>query len=292
MQKITKAVIPAAGLGTRFLPATKAMPKEMLPIVDKPALQYIVEEIVASGIREILIITGRNKRSIEDHFDKAVELEDQLRRTNKLDFVKIVDDITYLADNIYYVRQRETKGSGHAILCARAFVGDQPFAVLNGDDVVYAPGKPCLKQLLEAYERTGKSVLGVQTVPHSQISKYGAVAWSKKEGRLFEVTDVVEKPAPDQAPSDVAVLGRYVVTPDIFGYLETQTPGAGGEIQFTDSLRRLCHDKGMAAYEFEGRRYDIGDKQGYLEATSEYALRDPHLSAGFASYLKTLTKDL
>ena len=268
------------------------MPKEMLPIVDKPALQYIVEEIVASGIREILIITGRNKRSIEDHFDKAVELEDQLKRTNKLDFVKIVDDITYLADNIYYVRQRETKGSGHAILCARAFVGDQPFAVLNGDDVVYAPGKPCLKQLLEAYERTGKSVLGVQTVPHSQISKYGAVAWSKKEGRLFEVTDVVEKPAPDKAPSDVAVLGRYVVTPDIFGYLETQTPGAGGEIQFTDSLRRLCHDKGMAAYEFEGRRYDIGDKQGYLEATCEYALRDPHLSAGFASYLKTLTKDL
>lgn len=291
MQKITKAVIPAAGLGTRFLPATKAMPKEMLPIVDKPALQYIVEEIVASGIREILIITGRNKRSIEDHFDKAVELEDQLRRTNKLDFIKIVNDITYLADNIYYVRQRETKGSGHAILCARAFVGDQPFAVLNGDDVVYSPGKPCLKQLLEAFEQTGKSVLGVQTVPHAQISKYGSVAYAKKEGRLYEVTDVVEKPSPDQAPSDVAVLGRYVVTPDIFGYLETQAPGAGGEIQFTDSLCRLCKDKGMVAYEFEGRRYDIGDKQGYLEATCEYALRDPRLSAGFAAYLKTLIKD-
>ncbi len=291
MSTVKKAVIPAAGLGTRFLPATKAMPKEMLPIVDKPALQYIVEEIVESGIREILIITGRNKRSIEDHFDRAVELEELLKRSGKMDSVEIIDSITYMADNIYYVRQRETKGSGHAVLCAKAFVGNQPFAVLNGDDVIYNSKTPCLKQLIDAYELLGKSVLGVQTVDASQMHRYGSVKYSFRDGRVMDVQDLVEKPAPGTQPSNVAVLGRYVVTPDIFSYLETQQPGAGGEIQFTDSLCRLAKDKGMFAYEFEGRRYDIGDKLGYLEATCEYALRDKTLSAPFKAYLEKLLQE-
>ncbi len=287
MSIVKKAVIPAAGLGTRFLPATKSMPKEMLPIVDKPALQYIVEEIVASGIKEILIITGKNKRSIEDHFDRAVELEEQLKKTGKADSLKIINDITYMADNIYYVRQREMRGSGHAILCAKSFIGNEPFAVLNGDDVVYNEQKPCLRQLLDVFEKVGKSVVGVQQVAHSEIHKYGSVKFTRRGGRLMDIADLIEKPATEDAPSDIAALGRYIVTPDIFDYIETQTPGASGEIQFTDSLRRLARDKGMYAYEFEGRRYDIGDKLGYLEATCEYALRS-ELGGEFRDYLKKL----
>ena len=288
MSDIKKAVIPAAGLGTRFLPATKAMPKEMLTIVDKPALQYIVEEIVESGIREILIITSRTKRCIEDHFDRAVELEEQLKKTHKLDYLKIVEDITYLADNIYYVRQREMKGSGHAILCAKSFVGDEPFAVLNGDDVVYTAGTPCLKQLMDAYDQYKTGIIGVQRVPHSQICKYGSVKYSRNEGRAYEIEDFIEKPPVDEAPSDLACLGRYIVTPDIFHYLETQEAAKNGESQFSDSLRRQAHDRKMIAYEFEGRRYDIGDKQGYLEAVCEYGLRNQELKEGFSAYLKKL----
>lgn len=292
MEIVTKAVIPAAGLGTRFLPYTKAVAKEMLPIVDTPALQLIVEEIVASGIKEVLIITGRNKQNIENHFDKVFELEYLLKSTGKLDYLKIVNDITDMAE-IHYVRQREAKGLGHAVLCAKAFVGNNPFAVLLGDDVVYTgDNKPCLKQLLEVFDKTQKSVLGVQQVEMKNINKYGCVKPSKSNGRLHEIASLVEKPAIEVAPSNIAVLGRYVITPDIFDYLETQVPGAGGEIQLTDSLNRLAIDKGMYAYEFEGRRYDIGDKLGYLEATVEYALRDNALSEGFREYLKGKICDL
>lgn len=289
---VTKAVIPAAGLGTRFLPYTKAVAKEMLPVVDKPALQIIVEEIVSSGIKEILIITGRNKQNIENHFDRVIELEHLLKKTGKIEYLKIVNDITDMAD-IHYVRQKEAKGLGHAVLCAKHFVGNQPFAVLLGDDVVYTgEGKPCLKQLIDCFEQKGKSVLGVQKVAKENVNKYGIVTPGKSEGRTYEVVSLVEKPEIDKAPSNIAVLGRYVVTPEIFTYLETQTPGAGGEIQFTDSLVRLAADQGMYAYEFEGRRYDIGDKLGYLEATVEYALRDKNLNKGFSQYLKNIAKDL
>ena len=287
MKPVRKAVIPAAGLGTRFLPATKAMPTEMLTIVDKPTLQYIVEEIVSSGITEVLIVTGRNKKAIEDHFDRAVELEMTLEKTGKLEYLKIVRDITDLAQ-VYYVRQKETKGLGHAILQAKAFAGDEPFAVLNGDDVIYNPEKPCIGQLIRAYEQCGTSVLGVQTVPRSQISKYGAVKYSSHEGRLYKVEDFVEKPPVDKAPSCLASLGRYIITPEIFSYLETQQPGAGGEIQLTDALNRMGKDLGLYAYDFEGRRYDIGDKLGYLQATCEYALRDEHLKEDFKRYLQDL----
>jgi UTP--glucose-1-phosphate uridylyltransferase len=290
--RVKKAVIPAAGLGTRFLPYTKAVAKEMLPIVDKPALQLIVEEITASGIRDILIITGRNKQNIENHFDKVVELEQLLKQTGKLDSLKIVNDITYMAD-IHYVRQKEAKGLGHAVLCAESFVGSEPFAVLLGDDVVYTgSGKPCLKQLMDCFDEKGKTVIGVQKVDKACVNKYGIVTPGKTEGRVCEVVSLVEKPAIDKAPSNIAVLGRYVITPEIFAYLKTQNPGAGGEIQLTDALMRLAADQGMYAYEFEGRRYDVGDKEGYLEATVEYALRDNNLSEGFKKYLKKLVKDL
>lgn len=292
MSQVTKAVIPAAGLGTRFLPYTKAVAKEMLPIVDKPTLQLIVEEIVASGIREILIITGRNKQNIENHFDRVYELEHILQKSGKVDSLKIVNDITNMAD-IHYVRQKEARGLGHAILCARYFVGDAPFAVLLGDDVVYTgDGTPCLKQLLDCFEQKQKTILGVQRVDRDKVNKYGIVTTGRSEGRVHEVKSLVEKPKIEEAPSNIAVLGRYVVTPEIFKYLETQQPGAGGEIQLTDALMRMCLDQGMYAYEFEGKRYDIGDKLGYLEATVEYALRDPILSEGFKAYLKKIAGDL
>lgn len=292
MSAITKAVIPAAGLGTRFLPYTKAVAKEMLPIVDKPALQIIVEEIVASGITEILIITGRNKQNIENHFDKVFELEHLLKQTGKLEYLKIVNDITDMAD-IHYIRQKEAKGLGHAVLCAKTFIENKPFAVLLGDDVVYTGSKtPCLKQLIDCYDKTNKSVLGVQRVPAESVNKYGIVTPKKSEGKLHEVLSLVEKPKVEESPSNIAVLGRYIITPEIFSYLENQEPGAGGEIQLTDALKRLAADSGMYALEFEGRRYDIGDKQGYLEATVEYALRDPKLSVDFKNYLKNITKEI
>ena len=289
MQKVTKAVIPAAGLGTRFLPATKACPKEMLPIVDKPTIQYIIEEALASGIKDILIITGHNKRSIEDHFDYNPELELNLREHGKDELLALVKEIGDI--NLHYIRQKEPKGLGHAILCAKSFVGDEPFAVLLGDDVVYNEEKPCLEQLLDVYDATGASVLGCQTVPQEKVSSYGIVASEATEdARIFKVNDMVEKPAVEEAPSRLAVLGRYVITPEIFAILEQTAPGRGGEIQLTDALKVLAKEQAMYAYDFVGRRYDVGDKHGYLEATVEYALRRPELREKFLRYLHEIIK--
>ena len=289
MQKVTKAVIPAAGLGTRFLPATKACPKEMLPIVDKPTIQYIIEEALASGIKDILIITGHNKRSIEDHFDYNPELELNLCEHGKDELLALVKEIGDI--NLHYIRQKEPKGLGHAILCAKSFVGDEPFAVLLGDDVVYNEEKPCLQQLLDVYDATGASVLGCQTVPQEKVSSYGIVASEATEdARIFKVNDMVEKPAVEEAPSRLAVLGRYVITPEIFAILEQTEPGRGGEIQLTDALKVLAKEQAMYAYDFVGRRYDVGDKQGYLEATVEYALRRPELRERFLRYLQEIMK--
>lgn len=281
--KVRKAIIPAAGLGTRFLPATKAQPKEMLPIVDKPTLQYIIEEAVDSGIEEILIITGRNKKSIEDHFDKSVELELELETKGKLDLLAEVRKISDMV-NIHYIRQKEPKGLGHAVYCAKSFIGDEPFAVLLGDDIVYAQ-KPCLKQMIEAYEEYKTSILGVQEVPKEDVSKYGIVEGKSIEGRVYKVKDLVEKPSIQTAPSNIAILGRYIINPAIFEILEHTQPGKGGEIQLTDALKVLAQREAMYAYSFEGRRYDVGDKQGFLEATVEYALRREDLREEFLKYL-------
>lgn len=281
-KKIRKAIIPAAGLGTRFLPATKAQPKEMLPIVDKPAIQFIVEEAVASGIEEILIITGRNKRSIEDHFDRNLELEYSLKHSGKYDLLSLIQEISEV--DIHYIRQKEARGLGHAVLCARQFVGDEPFAVMLGDDIVDAT-VPCLKQLIEVYEDCGGSVLGVQDVPRRQVCRYGIVKPQPIKERLWKALDLIEKPKLEEAPSRLAVLGRYVIEPEIFEILAATPPGAGGEIQLTDALRTLGKTKPIYAYQFEGRRYDIGDKQGFLEATVEFALKRPDLREGFLKYL-------
>ena len=288
-KKIRKAIIPAAGLGTRFLPATKAQPKEMLPIVDKPTIQYIIEEAIASGIEEILIITGRSKKCIEDHFDKSVELEMELEKSGKNELLDLVRDISDMVD-IHYIRQKEPRGLGHAIHCAKTFVGDEPFAILLGDDVVYNEEKPCLKQLIDCYNEYKTSVLGVQTVPESHVSKYGIVDGKYIEGKVYKVKGLVEKPSVEEAPSNVAILGRYIVTPRIFDILENTKPGKGGEIQLTDALLELMGQESMYAYDFEGRRYDVGDKLGFLEATVEYALRRPELREGFIEYLNNLSE--
>ncbi|MDU3194810.1 MAG: UTP--glucose-1-phosphate uridylyltransferase GalU [Clostridium perfringens] len=288
-KKIRKAIIPAAGLGTRFLPATKAQPKEMLPIVDKPTIQYIIEEAIASGIEEILIITGRSKKCIEDHFDKSVELEMELEKSGKNELLDLVRDISDMVD-IHYIRQKEPRGLGHAIHCAKTFVGDEPFAILLGDDVVYNEEKPCLKQLIDCYNEYKTSVLGVQTVPESHVSKYGIVDGKYIEGKVYKVKGLVEKPSVEEAPSNVAILGRYIVTPRIFDILENTKPGKGGEIQLTDALLELMGQEAMYAYAFEGRRYDVGDKLGFLEATVEYALRRPELREGFIEYLNNLSE--
>ena len=285
--KIRKAIIPAAGLGTRFLPATKAQPKEMLPIVDKPTLQYIIEECVASGIEEILIITGRNKKSIEDHFDRSVELEMELEKSGKEEMLKMVRKISDMV-NIHFIRQKEPRGLGHAILCAKTFVGNEPFAVLLGDDVVYNDNKPCLKQLIDCYEEYKTSVLGVQTVEPQDVNKYGIVGGLHIEDRVYKVKNLIEKPAVEEAPSNVAILGRYIITPKIFEILENTKPGKGNEIQLTDALLELIKHEAMYAYDFEGRRYDVGDKLGFLQATVEYALRKKELRDGFIEYLKTI----
>ena len=284
--KVRKAIIPAAGLGTRFLPATKAQPKEMLPIVDKPTIQYIIEEAVQSGIEEILIITGRNKKCIEDHFDKSVELEMELEKSGKEEMLKMVREISDLVD-IHYIRQKEPKGLGHAIHCAKTFVGNEPFAVLLGDDVVYSDGKPCLKQLLDCFDEYKTSVLGVQQVAHENVSKYGIVDGLHIEDRVYKVKNLVEKPSVEEAPSNIAILGRYIITPTIFEILENTAPGKGGEIQLTDALETLISQEAMYAYNFEGKRYDVGDKLGFLQATVEYALRRPELRDQFVDYLKT-----
>ncbi len=287
--KIRKAVIPAAGLGTRFLPATKAMPKEMLPIVDKPTIQYIVEEAVQSGIEEILIITGKSKRAIEDHFDRSLELEIELEKKQEEELLTLVKGISNLAD-VYYVRQKEAKGLGHAIYCAKAFVEQEPFAVLLGDDVVYTQKTPCLRQMIEVYEKHRCSVLGVQAVDERDVHKYGIVDGKKVEDKLYEVKDLVEKPNLEHAPSNIAILGRYIITSDIFKILENTKPGKKGEIQLTDALRELATKELMYAYEFEGLRYDVGDKLGFLQATVEFALRREDLKDDFLAYLKDFLK--
>ena len=288
-KKIRKAIIPAAGLGTRFLPATKAQPKEMLPIVDKPTIQYIIEEAVASGIEEILIITGRSKKCIEDHFDKSVELELELEKSGKEEMLKMVREISDMVD-IHFIRQKEPKGLGHAISCAKTFVGNEPFAVLLGDDIVYNEGRPCLKQLIDCYDEYKTSVLGVQTVEAKDVNKYGIVNGIHIEDRVYKVKGLVEKPPVEEAPSNVAILGRYIITPQIFKILEETKPGKGGEIQLTDALLKLIDEEAMYAYDFEGTRYDVGDKLGFLKATVEYALRREDLRDGFIEYLNTLKK--
>lgn len=291
MKKIRKAVIPAAGFGTRFLPATKATPKEMLPIVDKPTIQYIVEEAKASGIEDILIISGHGKRAIEDHFDSVPALEAELRKKGKLDLLAKVQETADI--NIHYIRQRYMRGLGDAILCARSFMGDEPFAVLLGDDVVYNPGNPALLQLIHAYEQTDGSVLGCQMVAPEQVSSYGIVAGEQTgKPRLMRIGDMVEKPAPSEAPSRMAVLGRYIIKPEIFDILENTTPGKGGEIQLTDALRVLAKRDAVYAYDFEGKRYDLGDKFGFLKATVEFALRRDDLGPKFRSYLKDLAAQI
>lgn len=288
MQKIRKAVIPAAGYGTRFLPATKATPKEMLPIVDKPTIQYIVEEALESGIEDILIISGHGKRAIEDHFDSAPALEAELRKKGKTDLLAMVQETADI--NIHYIRQRYMRGLGDAILCAKSFMGDEPFAVLLGDDVVYNPERPALRQLMDVYEATGGSVLGCQNVPEEKVSAYGIVAGQQTEdARLMKVTDMVEKPAREEAPSRMAVLGRYIIKPQIFGILEKTQPGKGGEIQLTDALKVLAREDSVYAYDFEGKRYDVGDKLGFLKATVEFALRRRDLGAPFREYLKEIS---
>lgn len=281
-KKIRKAVIPAAGLGTRFLPATKAQPKEMLPIVDKPAIQYIVEEAVLSGIEEILIITGRNKKSIEDHFDCAFELEHTLKSQGKYDLLGLVQEISNVT--IHYVRQKEAKGLGHAVLCAKQFVGNEPFAVLLGDDIIDAQ-VPCLKQMMEVYADYPGTILGVQEVPRYKVSSYGIVKPLPVKNNLWKAVDLIEKPTVEEAPSQLAILGRYIIQPEVFDLLEDTAPGRGGEIQLTDALRRLAVTAPVYAYNFWGRRYDVGDKQGYLEATVEFALKRPELREDFLKYL-------
>lgn len=280
---VKKAIIPAAGLGTRFLPATKAQPKEMLPIVDKPTLQYIIEEAVASGIEEILIITGRNKKSIEDHFDKSVELELELEKKGKealLEEVRRISDMV----NIHYIRQKEPKGLGHAIHCAKSFIGNEPFAVLLGDDIVDAE-VPCLQQMIEAYNEYKTTILGVQEVAMEDVDKYGIVAGKHIEDRVYKVKDLVEKPGVQEAPSNVAILGRYIISPEIFRILENTEPGKGGEIQLTDALKVLAQKEAMYAYNFKGKRYDVGDKLGFLQATVEFALKREGLREEFLGYL-------
>ncbi|WP_446897312.1 UTP--glucose-1-phosphate uridylyltransferase GalU [Clostridium sp. LBM24168] len=280
---IKKAIIPAAGLGTRFLPATKAQPKEMLPIVDKPIIQYIVEEAVSSGIEEILIITGRNKKSIEDHFDKSIELENELKTSNKNSLLKLVQDISRMVD-IYYIRQKEPRGLGDAVNLAKSFVDGEPFAVMLGDDIVDSR-IPCLKQLIDCYDKYKTSILGVQPVEKNILFKYGIIDGVKIEKGLYRVKDMIEKPEIDQAPSNIAILGRYIITPQIFEMLDMTLPDKNGEIQLTDALRKLSKTEPMYAYCFKGDRFDAGDKLGFLKANIHYALKQEGLKHDLLKYM-------
>ncbi|MFT8872960.1 MAG: UTP--glucose-1-phosphate uridylyltransferase GalU [Sporolactobacillus sp.] len=275
MTKVTKAVIPAAGLGTRFLPATKALPKEMLPIVDKPTIQYIVEEAVHAGIKDIIIVTGKGKRAIEDHFDIAYELEQNLIEKNKLDLLEKVREPSRI--DIHYIRQKAPLGLGHAVWTARKFIGDEPFAVLLGDDIVQAD-KPCIRQLAEQYEQTGRSVLGVQEVPANETHRYGIIDPKEQNGRLYSVNSFVEKPEKNP-PSNLAIIGRYVLTPEIFEFLDKKDVGAGGEIQLTDAIQKLNEKQGVYAYEFEGKRYDVGVPLGFVLTNIEVALQNKEIQA-------------
>ncbi|MBR2518662.1 MAG: UTP--glucose-1-phosphate uridylyltransferase GalU [Selenomonadaceae bacterium] len=284
--KVRKAVIPAAGLGTRFLPATKSQPKEMLPIVDKPTIQYIIEEAAAAGVEDIIVVTGRNKRSIEDHFDRSIELEVELERTGKEELLQMVKAIPEIA-NIHFIRQKQPLGLGHAVLTASHFIGDEPFAVLLGDDVVVSK-KPVLQQMVEIFNEYKTSILGVQEVAAEVVHKYGIVDCKPVDDDIFKVKDLIEKPAREAAPSRIAILGRYILTPSIFSYLETQEAGAGGEIQLTDGLKRLAKDEAMYAYIFKGHRYDVGTKLGFLQANIEFALRNPEITNDLKNYLDAL----
>lgn len=290
MMNVRKAIIPAAGLGTRFLPATKAQPKEMLPIVDKPTIQYIIEEAVEAGIQDIIVVTGRNKRSIEDHFDRSIELELELEKGDKQEMLEMVRGISEMA-NIHYIRQKEPRGLGHAILAAQHFIGDEPFAVLLGDDVVISK-QPCLGQMLDVFKEYQTSILGVQTVAHEVVNKYGIIAGKQVDERVYKVNDMVEKPSVEEAPSNVAVLGRYIITPEIFRFLETQDVGKGGEIQLTDALKRLVKEQAMYAYDFKGHRYDVGSKVGFIQANIEFALRRGELREEMEEYLSRLHENV
>ncbi|PAD67850.1 UTP--glucose-1-phosphate uridylyltransferase [Bacillus sp. 7586-K] len=285
MKKVRKAIIPAAGLGTRFLPATKAMPKEMLPIVDKPTIQYIIEEAIASGIEDIIIVTGKGKRAIEDHFDHNFELEQNLIEKEKFELLEKVKQSSEI--NLHYIRQKEPKGLGHAVWCARKFIGDEPFAVLLGDDIVEAD-IPCLKQLISEYEKTGSSVIGVQSVPDNQTHRYGIIDPLEREGNLHKVNRFVEKPEKGTAPSNLAIMGRYVLTPEIFDLLENQQTGTGGEIQLTDAIQKLNSLQSVYAYDFEGVRYDVGEKFGFIQTTLEFALKDGSLKGQLIDLMETL----
>ncbi|MDI4646953.1 UTP--glucose-1-phosphate uridylyltransferase GalU [Cohnella hashimotonis] len=285
MKKVRKAIIPAAGLGTRFLPATKAMPKEMLPIVDKPTIQYIVEEAIESGIEDIIVVTGKGKRAIEDHFDIAFELEHTLEEKGKLDILSKVRKSSNV--EIHYIRQKEAKGLGHAVWCARNFIGNEPFAVLLGDDIVQSD-TPCTRQLIEQYEQTGKSVIGVQAVGTDQTNRYGILDPIERRGRLYQVRRFVEKPPIGQAPSNLAIMGRYVLSPEIFEFLGKHEVGAGGEIQLTDAIQRLNEAQGVHAYDFEGMRYDVGEKLGFILTTIDFALRDEELRYRLMDGLESL----
>lgn len=287
--KVRKAIIPAAGLGTRFLPATKAQPKEMLPIVDKPTIQYIVEEAVKSGIEDILIVSGRGKRAIEDHFDKSYELEETLEKKEKITRLEEIQGISNLA-NIHYVRQKEPLGLGHAINCASRFIGNEPFAVLLGDDIVESD-TPCLKQLIDVFDKYQSSVLGVQAVPADDVSKYGVISPLENktlDEHILSISSVVEKPSASEAPSNFAIMGRYILTPEIFPILETLPPGSGNEIQLTDAIKLLNEKQNVLAYNFSGKRYDVGDKFGFIKATIDFSLLRPDLRDHVKGYLKEL----
>lgn len=286
--KIRKAIIPAAGFGTRLLPATKAQPKEMLPIVDKPAIQYIVEEAMASGIEEIIIVTGKGKRSIEDHFDYAFELEQTLLNKGKIDLLHKVQHATNLA-NIHYVRQKIPKGLGHAVWCAKNFIGNEPFAVLLGDDIVQS-NVPCLKQLMHVYEETNSTVVGVQRVPWKDTSRYGIIEPESANGRQYKVRSLIEKPDQENSPSNLAIIGRYILTPAIFSFLEKHEIGAGGEIQLTDAIQKLTDIQEVFAYEFEGKRYDVGEKKGFVETNIDFSLLDEEIRDELMTYLRKITQ--
>ena len=274
MMKVKKAIIPAAGMGTRFLPATKAMPKEMLPIIDRLTIEYIVEEAILSGIEDIIIVTGKGKRAIEDHFDRNFELEQNLKEKGKFAILEKVNKSSNV--NIHYIRQKEPKGLGHAIWCARKFIGNEPFAVLLGDDIVKAD-TPCIKQLMNQFELVNSSVIGVQQVPNEETNRYGIIDPIRNDGRVYEVRKFVEKPNIGTAPSDLAIMGRYVLTPEIFSFLEEQEVGAGGEIQLTDAIQKLNQIQSVFAYNFEGKRYDVGEQLGFILTTIEFALHNNEL---------------
>jgi UTP-glucose-1-phosphate uridylyltransferase len=289
LKKVRKAIIPAAGLGTRFLPATKAMPKEMLPIVDKPTIQYIVEEAIESGIEDIIIVTGKGKRAIEDHFDNNFELEQNLVEKEKFDLLEKVRQSSKV--DIHYIRQKEPKGLGHAVWCARKFIGDEPFAVLLGDDIVQGD-KPCLKQLMDEYGKTGASIIGVQPVPEEETHRYGIIEPLEQTGRRYEVKNFVEKPAKGTAPSNLAIMGRYILTPEIFRFLEEQKIGAGGEIQLTDAIQKLNEIQRVFAYNFEGKRYDVGEKVGFIKTTIEFALQNGELREDLIQFMEKILSDM